>query len=339
MAKTPTARNRRSKAEVQQEFESIRKEANAERESTDARAREVARLRDAEVGQAVEGASVDGIVGEISALGLHVSKALGDVSTRLVAEVERLTTLREAVTIEQRELQRLHKIDIAATALDQLLQDYESKKLALQAEITEGKTDWDSEVAERERNAREYEDTLKKQRQRENDEFEYKKALERKKAQDKYDEEQRLRDRQNREKQEALEKSWQEREAALKAREDEVVQLRKDAEAFPKRLAQEVERAVSEARKRSEQEREQQLLVATKDAEADRRVAELRVKTLEEIVARQTEQLAALQRQLDEAKQQVQDIAVKAIEGASGAKALSHINQIAMEQAKNRPQG
>jgi len=40
---------------------------------------------------------------------------------------------------------------------------------------------------------------------------------------------------------------------------------------------------------------------------------------------------------VDEAKQQVQDIAVKAIEGASGAKALAHINQIAMEQAK-RPQ-
>jgi hypothetical protein len=36
----------------------------------------------------------------------------------------------------------------------------------------------------------------------------------------------------------------------------------------------------------------------------------------------------------------VQDIAVKAIEGASGARALSHINQIAMEQAKHRsPQG
>jgi hypothetical protein len=43
---------------------------------------------------------------------------------------------------------------------------------------------------ERDRSACEYEDTLKKRRQRENDEFEYKKA------QDKYDEEQRLRDRQ-----------------------------------------------------------------------------------------------------------------------------------------------
>jgi colicin import membrane protein len=63
----------------------------------------------------------------------------------------------------------------------------------------------------------------------------------------------------------------------------------------------------------------------------------LRIKTLEEVVARQTEQLAALQRQLDEAKQQVQDIAVKAIEGASGARALAHVNQIAMEQARTRP--
>ncbi|MGA2772203.1 MAG: hypothetical protein ABSG26_15425 [Bryobacteraceae bacterium] len=46
-----------------------------------------------------------------------------------------------------------------------------------------------------------------------------------------------------------------------------------------------------------------------------------------------------VEKQLAAAKQQVRDIAVKAIEGASGAKALSPVNQIAMEQAKNRPQG
>jgi len=33
------------------------------------------------------------------------------------------------------------------------------------------------------------------------------------------------------------------------------------------------------------------------------------------------------------------DVAVKAIEGARGSRALSHINQIAVKQAKNRPQG
>ena len=182
-----------------------------------------------------------------------------------------------------------------------------------------------------------FEENLKKQRQRENDEFEYKKLLERKKAQDKYDEEQRLRDRQNREKQEALDKGWQEREAALQAREDELTELRKESDAFPTRLAQEVERAASETRRKAEQEFEQRLVVANKDAEADRRVAELRIKTLEEFTARQADQVAALQKQLDEAKQQVQDIAVKAIEGASGARALAHANQIAIEQARTRP--
>jgi hypothetical protein len=56
----------------------------------------------------------------------------------------------------------------------------------------------------------------------------------------------------------------------------------------------------------------------------------------EETIAGQTAQVAPLQKQLDQAKQRVQEIALQAIEGAPGAKALAHINQIAMEQAKPR---
>jgi len=44
-----------------------------------------------------------------------------------------------------------------------------------------------------------------------------------------------------------------------------------------------------------------------------------------------------LEKQLAGARLQVQDISVKAIEGASGARALAHINRIAMEQAKDGP--
>lgn len=44
-------------------------------------------------------------------------------------------------------------------------------------------------------------------------------------------------------------------------------------------------------------------------------------------------QIEALSQRVEEAKRQVQDIALKAIEGASGANALSHVNKIAMEQA------
>jgi hypothetical protein len=337
VAKLSAARVRRTKAEIQQEFESVRREAAAQREAADPRAEQAAKQREADIRQTIEGVSVDQVVNEISALGLHISKALGELSSRVVAEVERLATLREAVAIEEREVRRLHKVDVVAAAIDQLVQDYEAKKQALQADMAAAKAAWDAEVGERDRVSREYEETLKKQRQRENDEFEYRKTVERKKAQDKYDEEQRVRERQNRDRQEALEKGWQEREAALKARDEELAQLRKESESFPKRLSQEVERAAAETRRKADQEFEQRLVVTNKDAEADRRVAEWRIKTLEEAATRQAEQLATLQKQLDEAKQQVQDIAVKAIEGASGARALAHVNQIAIEQARTRP--
>jgi hypothetical protein len=331
------ARVKRGKAEVQQEFAEIQEQVEAAREAPDPKAEETARLREAEIRQAVSGVSVESVVQRISGLGLEVSKALADVSARLTEEVQLLASVREAVALERKELERLHKIDVAATALDQMVQDYAREKQTLEQEIAAQRAAWESESERVERERKEQEEGLKKQRQREIDEYEYKKTLERKKAQDKYDEEIRLTEKKNQERQEALEKSWQQREAALKEREQELAQLRKDAESFPARLQKEAEAAAGQARRETEAKFDQQLMVMKKDAETERRLAELQIKTLEESAARHAAQVAALEKQLTEAKQQVQDIAVKAIEGASGARALSHINQIAMEQAKNRP--
>ena len=335
----PPVRGRRTKAEVQQEFADIQGQAEAARESAGAKADEAARLRDAEIRQSVDGVTVEGVVQKISGLGLEVSKALADISERLTREVQLLASTRDAVALEQKELERLHKIDVAATALDQMVQDYARQKQQLETEIATQRTTWEEESAVAERERKEQEESLKKQRQREIEEYEYKKALERKKAQDKYEEDVRLAEKKNKERQEALEKGWQQREAALKEREDELARLRKEAEEFPARLQKEAKAAAEQSRRETEAKFEQQLLVLKKDAETEKRLAELQVKTLEDAVARQQTQIAAIEKQLAEAKQQVQDIAVKAIEGASGAKALSHINQIAMEQAKNRPQG
>ena len=67
----------------------------------------------------------------------------------------------------------------------------------------------------------------------------------------------------------------------------------------------------------------------------------------EEYLARKTSELrrsdaeaetkiAELQKQVEEAARKVSDIALQAIEGASGSRALKHVNQIALEQAKQR---
>ena len=337
-AKAPI-RAKRTKTEIQREFDEIQEQSADARESADPKIDEAARRRETEVRETVEGVTVESVVQRISGLGLDVSKALSGLSGKLTEEVQLLASVREAVGLERKELERLHKIDIAATAVDQLVQDYGRQKQELETEISAQRAAWEEEAARSERERKEQEETLRKQRQREAEDFEYKKAQERKKAQDKYDEEFRLQEKRNLEKQDTLEKSWQVREAVLKEREEDLARLRNEAEAFPKRLEAEANAAAERARREAESRLQQEILVMKKDAEAEKRFGELRVKTLEETAAHQQAHIAALEKQLADAKQQVQDIAVKAIEGASGARALSHINQIAMEQAKNRPQG
>lgn len=336
--KKPPARAKRSKVEVQREFEELQ-EAVSEREPVDAKTAASVAGREAEVRAEVAEVSVESVVQRIAGLGLDVSRALSDVAEKLNGEVRLLASLQEAVAIERRELERLHQIDIAATAVDQLVEDYTRKQEELETDIGAQRDRWEAETARLERERRDQEESLKKQRQREAEDYEYKKVLERKKAQDKYDEDQRQLTRQNAERQEALEKDWQRREAVLKEREDELARLQGEVAGFSARLAKEVEAGMVEARRQADGQYERQILLLKKDAEAEARVSALSLKAMEQSLAASAAQVAALEKQLVEAKQQVQDIAVRAIEGASGARALSHINQIAMEQAKNRPQG
>jgi colicin import membrane protein len=335
--KKAAPRARRPKSEAQADYEAMVAAEDAGG-LPDAKELETTRARNEEILGRVEGVSVETVVRTIAGLGLEVSRALADVAEKLTTQVEELADVREAVAIERRELQRLHKIDIAATALDQMIEEQARSKEAFDAEMTQTRTAWKAETVQAERERREQDEALKKQRQREIEDYEYKKVLERKKAQDKYDEEQRLADRKRLEQQEALDKDWRTREAALKAREDDVARLQAEVAAFPARLAKETTAAADEAKRTIEAAFERQILVLKKDAEADARFAELRVKALEQAAAAAAAHVQALERQLTEAKQQVQDIAVRAIDGASGARALGHINQIAMEQAKNRPQ-
>ncbi len=331
-----TTRTRRAKAEVQEEFETIKEEVSEASSYGNSKADEVLKQREAEICESVKDLAVDGILRKFADLNGDISKTLSTLSEKMISEVNLLSNLRQAVAIETRELEKLHKLDVAQTALDQLIEEYTQQKETLETEIESTRQMWEQENQAKVREAKEFEDNLKKTRQREIDEYEYKKSLERKKAQDKYEEEIRLREKQNRESQESLEKSWQTREATLKSQEEEIALLRKTVDEFPIRLKKEVDKIAADSIKQTEQKLSQEILLLKRDNESEKKMSELKIKTLEETISRQATQINALQMQVDEAKKQVQDIAVKAIEGASGAKALTHINQIAMEQAKTR---
>ncbi len=252
---------------------------------------------------------MDSVAQKITALNSEVSRTLFDLTDKLTAQVDLLARVREAVELERKDLERLHKIDIAAVSVDQLVQDYGRERERLETEIQARRAEWEHETRTTERERKEAEEAFRKQRQREGEEYEYKKLLERKKTQDRYEEELRLLEKKNQEQQQELDRNWAEREDGLKEREEELVKLRQQVEELPKRIAAEKEAALAEASRQAAANYEQRIMILQKDAEAEQKVAALQVATLQESVKRQTEHIAALEKALDEAKRQVQDIA------------------------------
>lgn len=325
-------RGRRSKAEIQQEFDILVEAESTEKSYSNPKEEELLRNQEKDLISSVQNVSSDEIIRKFADLNIEISKTIGILSDKLVTEIDYLTKLRQVAELEKKEIERLHKIDVAQTALDYLIEEYHVQQQELEEEITARRVEWEQEQEKKEAEIQDEETTLEKTRKREIEEYEYKKNLERKKAQDKYEEEVRLRDKQNKEKQESLEKSWQQRESAIKSQEEELLSLRKIVDESPIKLQKEIDKAVTDAIQRTEMQRSQEIELLKRDSESDKRIAELKIKTLEESLLRGLEQLAAMQAQVNDAKKQVQDIAVKAIEGASGSKTL----QFAMEQAKAR---
>ena len=195
MAKTPVKtapRARRGEGGGAGEFQEIAAERAAARETADRKGEEARVLREAEVRESVEGVTVEGVVDGVSKLGLEITKSLAEISGQLSGAVRMLATVREAV------VRGTGGVGTAATGL------------------TWRRRLWTNcwRITGRRRRAwRRRSPGRKAAWKREADDFEYNKALERKRAQDRYSEEQRQLERKNAEKQETLEKSWAVREA------------------------------------------------------------------------------------------------------------------------------
>jgi colicin import membrane protein len=323
--KTLPSRARRSKADVQSEFNQIRENRAEEQQERTPKDQELARLREQEIQELTQNITTESVVQRLGTLELEVAKAISGLSSRLLTESKLLQTLREAVALEQAQIERLHQIDIAKTSMDQLIQEHEQVRARLDAEMNEARVQWIAEQEQKEKETKLFDEELKRRRAREEEQYGYDQDQERKRA-----------EMENAEKQAALDKAWAAREAALKEREEELTRLRAESAGSAERLKKEVDRAVAESAKALQLEHRQAFVIAQKDTETERRLAELKIKSLEEIVVRQAEEIKSLTARVEESKTQVQEIAIKAIESTSGARALSHINQIAMEQAKTR---
>jgi len=144
-----STRAKRSKMEVEQEFSVLAEQAAHDKSGSSPKNEMATQIQDAEVRAAVSEISVEVIAKKLSDLNIEISRTLSGLGEKMNTEVGLLRSLKEAVVLESKDLQRLHGIDIATTSIDQLLADYQEKKASFEADLLNAQQEWERETEEK----------------------------------------------------------------------------------------------------------------------------------------------------------------------------------------------
>lgn len=213
---------------------------------------------------------------------------LTELRSSLQGQASDLHDLQEAIEVSRQQLALHHHLTLAAESLDQLVDEHARRTAAFETDIASKKRDFEEQISSK-----------KKIWERETEEYEYQKKLMRERDQVETEE---------------REKALAARENTLRTQEQEIVQMKKTIEQFPKELEAVKTKCEQEITRELTQEFSHQKELSEKEASAQIRLLELTVKNLEERVATQTHEIAALKQQTEEANAKAQALAVKAIE-------------------------
>ena len=179
-------------------------------------------------------------------------------------------------------------------------------------------------------------ETQTKMQRRETEEYEYMLTRDRKLSDETYEQQQESFYQALEALRQAQEKQWAEREKTVEERETDFDELKAKVEAQPEELQTAIKRAKEEGKGIANQQAKITADLAAKEVEGQTRAYDLQIQSLKETIQTQDGRLQTLSKQLDAALKQVQDLAVKAIEGASNASSFQAVKEIAIEQAKTQ---
>ena len=278
---------------------------------------------------------------------LGFGSAANELSEQLTTKAAKLAEIQQVVSEEVAQLSELHNLEVSEDILDTLIQSYEDNEKAYQEEysqryevlsqeLLELNNNWQKEQEEHQRNIKERNENLNRTRQRDAAEYKYDLELQRKLTNDEYEQEQRLLNNQLEEEKQTTEKQWSEREKIIADREKEFAELKAKVEAFPKEQETALKKATEEGKGIATYQAKVKSDLYGKEVEGQKRFYEQRLQSLEQTITNQQTRLENLSRQLESALRQVQDLAVKAIEGSSNVNSYQAMKEIALEQAKSQ---
>jgi len=313
-------------------------------EKRQAEASPEARVAEKVVTQAVAVANTlttEGIVRNIGSLKLDVGKVLTSLSDQLEQEAGRYESVKRAIAEKEKELAEIYEIQKAASSLAALIEsqnqkkeDFEtemaSRKEILMSEIEEMRIQWQKEKQQRAVEEKEQGAAEAKRRAREKEEFDYalqrerqltKDAFEKEKAG--YEEQSSALQREIALRREQSDRAFTEREQAIALQEQELADLRARVAMFPKELEKSVAAEVKAAVDKQQLEAKYRQELLQKELDGEKNVLMTKISSLEGVVKEQALRISKLNDQIEKSYSQVQDIALKAVEGSATMKAFA----------------
>ena len=294
---------------------------------------------------AAEELSSRGVVQSIGELKSSIGRLLGELSDRLEEQVSRYTQVQRAIMVKDQELKDIYEIQRSASTLTALIDAHERQREKMEHEVTAAKEQLEREVAQtresweqakkqREVEIRERDAVEQKRREREKEEYQYGFSRQQQQAKDQFADQMAKAQKEWDERRTKLEADLAQRQQTIKSQEQEVNELRQKVEAFPKELDSHTGKIIKETTVRLQQESTAREQLLKQEFEGQKNVQSTRITSLEQQVAEQAERLTKLLGQAEKAYAQVQEIAVRAIEGSASAKQLAHLQQLLAEQGR-----
>jgi uncharacterized coiled-coil protein SlyX len=278
---------------------------------------------------------------------LGFGSAANELSEQLTTQASKLAEIRQLVENEVQQLKELHNLEISEDILDNLIQAYEEnaknyqeeftqRSETLMQEVQEQRQAWEKEKEEHKILIKERDENLKKTRQRDAAEYKYNLEIQRQLEMDEYAQQQKTSYKELEEFRQEIEKQWSEREKAIAEKEKQFEEYKAKVEAFPKEKEVAIKKATEEGRGIAHYQAKVKADLFAKEVEGQKRFYEQRLQSLEQTINNQETRIQNLSKQLESALKQVQDLAVKAIEGSANMNSYQAIKEIALEQAKSQ---
>lgn len=282
-------------------------------------------------------------------LQLGFGSAVSELSEKLTSEASKLEEIRHGVSEEMQQLKELHNLEeITEDTLDILIAQYEesaktfaeelgSRRETVEQELIDLRKAWSKEQEEHQRVIKERDETHQKARQRDEETYQYNLRLERNLDLEQYQQTQKGLYQELQEFRQAQEKAWQERENTIAEREKLYSEVKAKVEEFPKKLEENIKNGKQNGQNIGHYQAKIKSDLYGKEVEGQKQYYELRIQALSQTIENQESRIVSLSKQLEASMKQVQDLAVKAIEGTSNSNSFQAMKEIALEQAKNSP--